>query len=161
VLVIAQGLYALLFLSGGRRRVAVGALALIGLLFVPGCWWSSAGRRPTSAPASPVHPHWRRSTTGGSTGLREQWALLLGLALLGLVTLVYGERVRVRWRPFGPAFLLLAWFVVPIALTYLLNFTRADPDGLPPDADHAGGGPADRLRPGQSARRGADVSGSA
>jgi 4-amino-4-deoxy-L-arabinose transferase-like glycosyltransferase len=121
-LVIAQGLYVLLFLSGGLRRVAVGALALIGLLFVPWLLVVVSGQtanigtgfaRPSTLATL---YNWRINWFTG------QWALLLGLAMLGLVTLVYGERVRVHWRPLGPAFLLLAWFIVPIALTYLLNF---------------------------------------
>jgi hypothetical protein len=121
--VIVQGIYALLFLRGRHRIMSLGGLAVIGLVFVPWLLVVVSGQtahigtgfaRPSTLETL---FDWRINWFTG------QWALMMGLALLGLVTMVYsGERVRVRWKPAGPAFYLLVWFVVPVLLTYILNF---------------------------------------
>lgn len=119
---VAQGLYALLFLRGRRRVQAIGGLIVSALLLAP--WLLLVGTRqvgnsganwsfePSLALLEDVRGRW----------FGAMWPLTMGLALLGAVSIHYlPGRWRVKGRPFGPAFLLLAWIVVPLALGYLVN----------------------------------------
>src|SRR5690606_9681720 len=125
-LVAVQALYVLLFLRGRQRMTAIAGLSVIGVIVV--AWFFAViygqtnnvgtGFNVPSTLASlwAWRIHW----------LTQQWALLGGLAVLGIIALVSGEATP---RPYSwtrlnvaPASLLLAWLIAPIAGAYILNF---------------------------------------
>ncbi len=118
-----QGLYALLCLRGRARVQGVAVLALAVVAFIP---WGVAvvagqtdnvgtGFNVPSALASLWN--WRIEWFTG------QWPLMLGLALLGTVSVIYaGERIHKVVVPYPTALLLWAWLIVPVAGAYILNF---------------------------------------
>jgi hypothetical protein len=54
----------------------------------------------------------------------KQWPLMVGLALAGAATVVYGDPARgwrVRWRPLASSALMVMWVIVPVALMFVTN----------------------------------------
>jgi len=124
---LIEGLHALIFLRGRQRIAAVGALALAGLIFLP--WFLGVTLDQIRTPP-PYEMFQSRPSNGDAlvfflpkyfTG---QWALWIGLALLGLVALAPGANGRdtVRWRPLGSTVFAALWLVLPVAITFVGNF---------------------------------------
>lgn len=119
-----QGLYALLFLRGRQRLQAIGALLAAGLVFAP---WALvlAGQTANVGTGFNVPSTLESLWNWRVNWFTQQWALLGGLALMGLFTLVYdrssGRLAGLRWRPIAPSFLMLAWLIVPVTGAYILN----------------------------------------
>lgn len=119
-----QGLYALLFLRGRQRLQAIGTLLAAGLVFAP---WALvlAGQTDNVGTGFNVPSTLESLWNWRVNWFTQQWALLGGLALLGLFILVYdrgsGRLAGLRWRPIAPSFLMLAWLIVPVTGAYILN----------------------------------------
>lgn len=122
--IAVQGLYALLFLRGRQRLQAIGTLLAAGLAFAP---WALvlAGQTDNVGTGFNVPSTLESLWNWRVNWFTQQWALLGGLALIGLFTLVYdrssGRLAAVRWRPVAPSFLMLAWLIVPVTGAYILN----------------------------------------
>ncbi len=110
--IIVQGLYVLLFLRGKTRLQASGALVFMGVLFVPWLLFIVFGQTDNIGTGYHVPSTLESLWHYRINWFTQQWALMIGLALLGLA----------QSRPRHVSFLLVAWLVVPVALTYLLNF---------------------------------------
>lgn len=122
---LAVGLHALLFLRGRKRFIALGSLTVSALLVLP---WGLGVVLPqqvgkfagdvVQAYESNLETLWflRKSW------FTDQWALMLGLALVGLLGLHATKRGwSLRWKPWRGTALLLLWMVVPLLLAFLLN----------------------------------------
>lgn len=119
-----QGLHALVFLRGRVRLRAVGILLLSGLLFAP--WFLGYTLEQIATP--PPHEMFNSQPSNWATllELRDkyltgQWALVAALAGLGVVTLVYRERIRARWQPLREPILALMWLLLPVFITFAAN----------------------------------------
>ncbi len=119
--VAVQGLYVLLFLRGRRRLEAVGALALVGGLFVPWLLVVVAGQTGNIGTGFNVPSTLTSLWDWRDEWFTGQWALLGGLALLGVVAPLMRPGETAAPRKFSASFLLLAWLVVPVAGAYVLN----------------------------------------
>lgn len=119
-----QGLHALMFLRGRRRIEAIGALAAAGFIFLP--WFvgvtipqarnAVANDIPFSIPSNwETLAHLRREFFGA------MWPLTMLLALAGIVTVVYADGPRLRWRPPGPVFLAAGWLLIPFMILFVGN----------------------------------------
>jgi mannosyltransferase len=134
-----EGLHALLFLRGRTRVAAVGWLVGIGLLCAP--WFLAVGlsqRDNDPGIQASLPSNWATMRDLIGKFLSGQWALLLGLLLLGTVAVQPSERrgeklergaevpqgegfsVRVL-HPFAPTFLLVTWIAFTVIVTFLLN----------------------------------------
>jgi hypothetical protein len=146
-----EGLHALLFLRGRARVAAVGWLIGIGLLCAP--WFLAVGlsqRDNDPGIRASLPSDWGTLRDLLGKFLSGQWALLLGLLLLGTVALKSsphppapspsgrggekprsgievprpegeGFRVRAHFRPFAPTFLLITWIAFTVVVTFILN----------------------------------------
>jgi hypothetical protein len=130
-----QGLYTLIFLRGRKRIEAIGTLAVIGVIF--GAWFIliAGGQTENIGTGFNVPSTLESLWNFRDEWFTQQWALMMGLAILGLVIVIYpypqkqqeddlrGEgSIAVRLTPFAPSFLMLGWFAVPVALMYILNY---------------------------------------
>lgn len=121
-LLMVQGLYALLFVRGHQRLLAIVALGLVGILFAPWLLVVVSGQTTNVGTGFNVPStleslwNWRIEWFTG------QWTLMMGLALLGVVAVNAGERLKLQLRPIAPGFLMLVWLVIPVVLAYILNF---------------------------------------
>lgn len=116
----AEGLHALVFLRGGQRLRAVGILALIGGLFAP--WFALVGfnqRLNDPGMNASLPSNWQTLADLRHKFLSAQWPLLGGLLLWG--TAVWRPSERPRWRPFGATFLLLAWILLTVVISFIGN----------------------------------------
>lgn len=121
---IAQGVFVLLCLRGRQRIAGMGLLVLAAALVLP---WILLVILPyqvdtfsinVSADPSTLETLWQYRISY----LSGQWALLGGLALLGLVAIrQQNDETVIRLRPATATILLLLWFSIPLALTYILN----------------------------------------
>lgn len=116
---VVQGLYALLFLRGHQRIVAIGALVLSALVLVP--WLLIAGRQQVghSGVYWSLELSWTLLADIRRDWFGQMWPLTMGLALLGVVTLVYRKTVQIQWRPVHTRVLLVLWAVLPVILTII------------------------------------------
>lgn len=119
-----QGLHALLFLRGRVRVAAIGLLVLSGVLFLP--WFLGVTLNQIATP--PPYEMFNSQPSNWATllELRDkfltgQWALVTALVGLGVVTLAYGERIRLRWRPLREPVLALMWALLPVVITFVAN----------------------------------------
>ena len=118
---IAQGLYALLALSGRRQKQALFGLVMSAMALSP--WLAFVGRHQLDNRGA----NWSVSLSAAVMRdiqvkyFTEQWALVIGLMLLGCATLLHQRdgRFRVVWH--RVSWLLLLWLTVPLALTVLVN----------------------------------------
>lgn len=123
-----QGLVALLFLRGPARKIALGTLGLVGVIFTP--WLLLVAGDQTANVGSGFNVpstleslwNWRIEW------FTQQWALMIGLALLGAWVVIAGRQAAPGTgrplavnRPVAAGLWLLAWVVVPVAGAYLLN----------------------------------------
>ncbi len=119
-----QGLHALIFLRGRARVSAIGFLALSGLLFLP--WFLGVTLDQLATPPPYEMFNSQPSTWDTLLDLRDkyltgQWPLMAALAGLGVVTLVYTDRIRVHWQPLREPMLALMWALLPVAITFVAN----------------------------------------
>ncbi len=119
-----QGLHALLFLRGRARLAALGYLAVSGLLFLP--WFLGVTLDQLATP--PPYEMFNSQPSNGATllDLRDkyltgQWSLVAALVGLGVMTLAYSERIRMRWQPLREPLLALMWALLPVAITFVAN----------------------------------------
>lgn len=115
--VVAFGIHALLYLRGRQRLQAVGLMLLAGLLFSP--WLLVLPQQVGKFAGDVVKGYPSNLTTLlylHHFWLGGQWALLLGLLLVGV-----GVSVPRRWLPDRSAVLLLFWIVIPLALAFVAN----------------------------------------
>jgi hypothetical protein len=115
----AQGLIALIYLRRRVRWVALGTLMLVGVAFAP---WGLVvvGNQTANIGTGFNVPstleslwNWRDEWFTG------QWALLIGLAVFGLLPLNVSRSARVSWRSTA---LVLLWLILPVAGAYVLNW---------------------------------------
>lgn len=117
----AMGLHSLFFLGGQQRIRAIGIYVIIGLLFSP--WFFTYGLHQSSNDPgiqASLPSNWQTLSELRHKYFSAQWPLMLGLFLLGIVTLRADGRVQ--FRPFSATFLLLAWFLLTVLVTFILNF---------------------------------------
>jgi hypothetical protein len=87
-IIAVQGLYALLFLRGSTRRRAILALVVIGLAFVPWLLLVVGGQTSNVGTGFNVPSTLESLWNWRARWFTGQWALMVVLALLGLVTVV-------------------------------------------------------------------------
>lgn len=122
---IALGGHALFFLRGKQRVQAIALLVLAAGLFAPWLFGvvipQQIGKFASDVvPASPsnLETLWRFRLTW----FTQQWALLIGLALLGLVAVRYaGQGWQLAVRPLRGTIILLLWILVPLGLAFWSN----------------------------------------
>jgi hypothetical protein len=119
---VVQGLYVLFFLRGRKRLEAFGLLSLSAALF---SLWLFTVVLPYQTQKADSDATMDASTLETLVSyarqyLTEQWSLMLGLFVLGLV--LVRENNTVRLRPFKASALLLLWIIVPVLLTFIGNF---------------------------------------
>ena len=131
-LLAVQGLYVMVFLRGRQRIEAIAALTMVGVLFIPWLLVVVSGQTDNVGTGFNVPSTLESLWNWRVDWFTQQWALMIGLAVLGLVTIRYGRGdlsgrpydgrpYTIMMRPVAPAFLMLAWLVIPVALTYILN----------------------------------------
>jgi mannosyltransferase len=118
-ILLVQGLHALLFLRSGARWQAIGYLAFISICFLPWVGVVLTQRNNDFGVAAALPSNWTTLTQLLQKYLSSQWGLLLVLLLLGIVQLVPNKGIR--WRPAAPAFILTAWWLLSLVISYLLN----------------------------------------
>jgi hypothetical protein len=123
---VAQGVHALLFLTGRKRLQAIGWLVLSAVLFIPWMLNVVLGRQlgifSGNLPADPST--WATLWKYRISFFTQQWVLQLGITLLGLVIFVYGKDGAWRgWRlrPLAMPVLLALWAIVPLTLAFIAN----------------------------------------
>lgn len=120
---VVQGLYALLFLRGRQRVLAIGGLVLCALALLPWLLYTFPEQSGNISRAEIItladFPFW--SVDFRDRYFTGQWALWAGLALLGLVRVDGDTRLRVDWRVLRLMSLVGMWLVVPLMLTILIN----------------------------------------
>ena len=122
---IALGLHALLFLRGRLRIITIGLLVTSALLFLPWLWFVIVAQQIGKF-AGDVVPAYRSNLETlwyfRLSWFTDQWALMLGIFLAGLVVI---RRTTKGYRIESPEIrtiaLLLLWIVVPLALAFALN----------------------------------------
>jgi len=118
---IAQGVYTLLILRGTNRIQALGGLILSALLLSP--WLLLVGVRQLGNDGA----NW--SVPLSEAVIRDiqvkyftdQWALVIGLIMLGCVTMLYLQQDQFKIRFHRVTVLLLLWLILPFALTVVVN----------------------------------------
>ena len=118
---VAQGLYALVALRGRQQRQALLGLVMSAMALSP--WLAFVGRHQLDNRGA----NWSVSLSAAVMRdiqvkyFTEEWALVIGLMLLGCVRLLYGRdgRFRMVWHRTG--WLMLMWLTVPLALTIFAN----------------------------------------
>ena len=125
--IAVQGLYALVFLRGKIQKTALIALSFIGIVFVPWLLVIVSGQTENVGTGFNL-PSTLESLWGWRVNwFTQQWPLMIGLALLGLIMVVYRKKDDLTSvsgfgvHPFAPSFLMLTWFVVPVAGAYIMN----------------------------------------
>ncbi len=131
--IAVQGIFALIFLRGRKRTVALSTLVAIVVLFVP--WLLVVVGNQTENVGtgfnvpSTLESLWQYRIEW----FTQQWALNIGLALMGVWWLVNGYRrenfvsTDTYWGRMGIGdswrygVLLVLWVVVPVAGAYILN----------------------------------------
>ncbi len=127
VLLVAEGLHALLYLRGRERWQAISGLAAAGIAFLP--WFLTGFLDQVLTPNSLFLPEPLTATAWGEMlhlYFTRQWPLVIGLMLLGLAAVTYSAEgtPRLRWQPDGNGFLLLAWTALPFAVIGLIGLVR-------------------------------------
>jgi hypothetical protein len=124
--VLAHGLYALIFLRGRRRLEAIGALAIVALIFAP--WFFAVTRSQlfdSDVCVRDCGAHFTLSLLGEfrTSWFGQQWPLMMGLMLFGLITVIYanGRGWRVTLRPLSVSFLLAALGLIPLGITIAIS----------------------------------------
>jgi hypothetical protein len=118
---VVQFGYALLFLRGRKRLAAAGHLTLAAALFAI---WLFAVVLPYQTIKADSDATMDASTlqtlfSYAKAYLTEQWSLMLGLFLIGLVHIDSGNRIRLR--SFNASVLLILWIMIPVLLTFIGN----------------------------------------
>jgi len=127
LLLVAEGLHALLYLHGRERRQAIGSLAAACVAFLP---WFLTGFLDQVLTPNPLFILTAVDDQPLSWALHQfftqEWPLVIGLMLLGLAAVTYSAEgaPRLRWRPDGEGFLLLAWVALPFAVIGLIGLVR-------------------------------------
>lgn len=118
-----QGLHALICLRGRVRAGAIGALAVPGVLFLPWLIGVVLDQRFNDQGINAGLPsNWATVVELTHKFLGQHWPLMLGLLLLGTVSLRYeAARVRVLWRPWAGTLLLALWIGVTVGATFAAN----------------------------------------
>jgi uncharacterized membrane protein len=118
-----QGLYALIVLRGRALIEAVAVLALIGGLFAPWLAVVVSGQTTNVGTGFAVSSTLASLWAWRAHWFTEQWALMIGLCVVGLAAIGSARSGRIHsGKAHRHAFLLLAWFVIPVSLTYALNW---------------------------------------
>jgi hypothetical protein len=115
---VAQGVYALLFWRGNKRITAIGTLIVCAIALLPWLLLTGGEQSQNISRGEVILPKdyffWFKDF--GIRYFTGQWALMLGLFVLGLV---YFEHESIKLHP--TAILLLLWFAVPLLLTVIMN----------------------------------------
>jgi hypothetical protein len=121
---LVQLLHALIFLRGRTRILAFGFLAASGVLFLPWFVGVTLDQIVTPPPYEMFNSqpsNWNTLFDLRDQYLTGQWALMAALAGLGVVTLAYTDRIRLRRQPLREPALVLMWALLPAAITYVAN----------------------------------------
>lgn len=118
---IAQGIYTLLMLRGKARLHALAGLIFSAVMLSP--WLVLVGVRQVGNDGA----NWSVSLSSAVIQdiqvkyFTEQWALMLGLMMLGCVTLIYISQQSYRVQGHRVTVMLLLWLLLPIVLTVIVN----------------------------------------
>lgn len=118
---IVQGLYALFILRGQQRFHAIGGLIISALALSP--WLLIVGTQQLGNDGA----NWSVALTDVVIRdiqvkyFTEQWSLIIGLFLLGCLTIFYREQDTFRISFHRTTLLLLGWLIVPFVLTVMVN----------------------------------------
>lgn len=117
---VVQGIYALLFLRGRTRITAVGLLLIPAALIAGWVLTVVLPYQTVKADADLTIDQSNLETLVwyARSYLTQQWPLMLGLFILGLIGIKEG---KIRIRPVNVAVLLILWIIVPVMLTYIGN----------------------------------------
>lgn len=115
---IAQGIYTLLFLRGRQRLIAIIALVICAISLAPWLAWTGTEQSENISRGEVILPEaygfWLQDFR--DKYFTGQWALMLALAVSGLV--IAQKR---RWTVHQSSILLLLWLGVPLLITLYLN----------------------------------------
>lgn len=119
---VTQGIFALLFLRGRKRFIAIGALVVSALLFVPWLLYAVVPYQLNKVSTQPIgtKSNWQTVILFIEVFLSKQWVLIGTLVLLGVVGVGAGNRWK--WQLSKISVLLVLWVLVPFWLTYAFNF---------------------------------------
>lgn len=120
----AQALLILSHLRGGRRRTGIAALGFAALTFVPWGLAVVAGQTANVGTGFNVPSTLASLWAWRVEWFTAQWALMIGLAVLGVVVLRYDARRRVVGGrvPVAASAFLLGWLMIPVVGAYIANF---------------------------------------
>lgn len=120
----AQAFFVLLFASNRQRSLGIGAVILSVLSFVPWGLEVVAGQTANVGTGFNVPSTLASLWAWRIEWFTGQWALTIGLALFGVVALVYGNSNTIKQVkfPYQANVLLWGWLLVPVAGAYVLNF---------------------------------------
>ncbi len=118
---IVHGLYSVIFLRGRQRITAVGLLFVPVMVFAVWLLLIVLPYQTAKADSDAIIDSSTLETLiwYARSYLTQQWPLMLGLLLAGLVTLKPGGKFQAR--PLNASALLLLWIIVPVALTFIGN----------------------------------------
>jgi urease accessory protein UreF len=131
---VVQGLFALAFLRRRKLLESLAGFTVVGAVWVPWLLVIVSGQTANIGTGFNVPSTLESLWNWRDQWFTQQWPLMVGLALLGVAGLsvhrsAVNRRNMARDVPTGiarinlqPAFLPLLWFVIPIALTYILNW---------------------------------------
>lgn len=119
---LVQGLYALFALRGQKRLVALGVLGVAAGALLPWLLFTGTQQAGNVSRAEIIaledYPFWLNDFR--QRYFSQQWALMIGLLLLGVLT-IHGADDQRRYRVHPTAILLLLWVVLPTVLIFLGN----------------------------------------
>ena len=118
---VVHGLYALIFLRGRGRINAVGLLFMPVMAFAVWLFLIVLPYQTAKADSDAIiDPSTLETLIGYARSyLTQQWPLMLGLLLAGLVAIRPGGKFQAR--PLNASALLLLWMIIPVALTFIGN----------------------------------------
>ncbi|MDX1991954.1 MAG: glycosyltransferase family 39 protein [bacterium] len=126
---VVQGLFALAFLRRRKLLETLAGFMVVGAVWLPWVLVIISGQTANIGTGFNVPSTLESLWNWRDQWFTQQWPLMMGLALLGVAGLSVqrsGRKDMMRPVPTGlhlrAVFLPLLWFVVPIALTYILNW---------------------------------------
>lgn len=121
--IAVQGVYALLFLNGRKRLNALGVLLAIGITIAPWLLFVVAEQTDNVGTGFNVPSTLESLWDYRDHWFSGQWALLMGLAVLGgvMLTPTNDNNPSYRIAPIAPSWLMFGWLIVPIIGAYILN----------------------------------------
>jgi len=118
---IVQGVYTLLVLRGKVRLQALGGLIVSALMLTPWLLWVGVRQLGNDGANWSVPLSEAVIRDIQVKYFTDQWALIIGLMLLGCVTVIYLNQEKFKVQFHRVTVLLLLWVLLPFALTVIVN----------------------------------------